>query len=130
MRKTGQRVCVYCGVDFTASYESWLTMALDHVVPSSVCNLLGLPAHWREDCINKVLACAACNGFRNRYQPIGVVLCPTSLEEFCRLRDEIFSERKALIATSHESDRRFFEARPWEQQLAGRRKKKAPLTQG
>ena len=30
----GQHTCAYCGADFTSAYEFWLTMALDHVVPT------------------------------------------------------------------------------------------------
>src|SRR5438270_13369266 len=97
MRKTGQTVCAYCGVDFSSSYETWLTMALDHVVPVSVCKALEVPDTWREDCSNRVLACAACNGFRNRYAlPFEVVL-PLTLEAFFDLRDKIFAERKDLL---------------------------------
>jgi len=114
MQKTGQTACGYCGLDFAASYENWLTMALDHVVPVSVCRALNLPLEWQEDCVNKVLACAACNGFRNRYQPSGPVVSPSNLEDFCDLRDRIFVERKKLIAASHEQERGFFASHPWE----------------
>ena len=112
--RRAKQLAAYCGADFAASYTTWLTMALDHVVPTSVCNSLGVPDEWKEDCSNKVLACGACNGFRNRYKPSIDVVQPLTLEAFYRLRDHIFAERKALIAASHESDRAFFESRPWE----------------
>lgn len=114
MRKTGQRVCAYCGADFTDSYRTWLTMALDHVVPAGVCKGLGIPAEWREDCSNKVLACAACNGFRNRYRPPVEPNAPMTLEAFYALRDRIFVERSARIVESHDADRAFFESKPWD----------------
>jgi hypothetical protein len=89
-------------------------MALDHVIPKSVCIALGLPEDWREDCSNKVLACGACNGFRNRYKLSIDVVQPLTRDAFYQLRDHVFAERKSLIAASHESDRAFFESRPWE----------------
>lgn len=101
VRKTGQTKCAYCGVDFAGSYETWLTMALDHVVPTSVCRALGIKDKWADDCINKVLTCSACNSFRNRYSlpdepPIG-----EDLTAFLDLRDRVFAERKALILERH-----------------------------
>lgn len=116
MRRTGQTRCAYCGMDFAIAYETWLTMALDHVVPTSVCTSLGVPDEWREDYSNRVLACAACNGFRNRYKPTIDVVEPLTLDVFYDLRDHIFAERKDLIAASHESEREFFDGRPWESQ--------------
>jgi hypothetical protein len=113
MRKTGQTQCAYCGVDFTDSYEKWLTMALDHVVPTSVGKGLCIPIEWTEDCANKVLACAACNSFHNRYKPSNTLLCPQSLAEFFDLRDVIFVERKQLIAARHISERAFFDQALW-----------------
>ncbi len=82
MKITGQTKCAYCGQDFPASYENWLQMALDHVVPKSVCASFDLPTEWIEDCTNEVLACAACNGFNNRYRPASDVPRPSSLQEF------------------------------------------------
>src|SRR5208337_2464411 len=94
---TGQTKCAYCGLDFLASYGNWLQMALDHVVPKSVCKNIGIQSDWAEDCINKVLACSACNGFDNRYSLREPTICPESLEQFCRLRDRIFSERRGRV---------------------------------
>ena len=33
MRTTGATTCAYYGLDFTASFENWLTVVLDQVVP-------------------------------------------------------------------------------------------------
>ncbi len=109
MRKTGQTTCAYCGVDFAASYETWLTMALDHVVPTSVCRDLGIPDQWADDCANKVLACSACNSFCNRYAPKDNPPKPTNFEEFSKLRDRVFAERRELIMESHQRERDFFD---------------------
>ena len=113
-QRTGQTSCAYCGMSLVDTYEHWLQMAIDHVVPKSVCWSLGIQTDWMEDCINKVLSCAACNGFKNRYQAPTNALCPSSLEEFCSLRDELFAERRKIVAESHRSERAFYESRPWE----------------
>src|SRR5262249_36557075 len=116
MRITAQTKCAYCGHDFAASYENWLHMALDHVVPKSVCVGFGLGSEWVEDCANKALACTACNGFDNRYKPSPHIACPLSLGEFFNLRDRIFAERKTTILRKHNEERQFFNGRPWEEQ--------------
>ncbi len=56
-RITGQRTCAYCGLDFTASYQNWLMMALDHVVPQSVCDSAKIPVEWKADHANMVWVC-------------------------------------------------------------------------
>ena len=117
MQITRQTKCAYCGHDFIVSYQNWLHMALDHVVPKSVCVGFGFSAEWIEDCANKVLACAACNGFYNRYRPSSDVVCPLSLSEFFDLRDRIFSERKAPILRKHEEEKQFFNRRLWGKEI-------------
>lgn len=113
MRKTGQKECAYCGLDFTASYETWLAIALDHVVPRGFCERRRIKLAWSEDASNKVLACAACNSFHNRYTPSAKWSKPKSLDEFYDLRDAVFEERKKLISQKHEEERDFFRSKPW-----------------
>ena len=43
---------------------------------------------------------------------------PETLEEFCALRDKIFSERKERIAQRHAEERQFFDKRPWEKSVS------------
>ena len=114
MHKTGQHRCAYCGIDLTASYENWLTMTLDHVVPVSVGKALEIPKEWLEDYSNAVLACAACNTFANHYRPDRSVSAPQSFLAFFALRDRIFAERHKLIAEVRREERRYFDSRPWE----------------
>jgi hypothetical protein len=121
MKQTGQTACAYCGLDFAAAYENWLQMALDHVVPGSVGACLGIPAEWMDDSANKVLACAACNGFKNRYKAPADATCPATLDAFFDLRDRIFAERKTLVAARHEDERAFYAQRLWETSLAPNR---------
>lgn len=113
MQRTGQTKCAYCGADFAGDYETWLTMALDHVVPVSVCRQLGIPDEWADDCANKVLACAACNSFHNHFALTAGEPAPTDLNEFFYFRDRVFAKRKELILKSHENERAFFERRLW-----------------
>jgi hypothetical protein len=114
MQVTWQTTCAYCELDFVASFNAFLQMTLDHVVPRSVCKRFILPNEWAEDCINKVLACSACNSFDNRFAPPQDCACPATLEAFCELRNRIFAERKARIAASRDKEQEFYKRRPWE----------------
>ena len=113
MQATGQTKCAYCGLDLTESFENWLTMTLDHVVPSSVCKQLGIRREWEGDFINMVLSCSACNGFENRYKIAIDQPAPHTLKDFCALRDKIFAERMALILNKRKGDRQFFLNKNW-----------------
>ena len=113
MRKTEQTKCAYCDLDFGASYHNWLQMALDHVVPTKTGLERCIPIVWLDDISNKVLACSACNGFRNCYRLSDEETCPTTLDRFYDLRDRVFLARKALILESHAREKAFFESKPW-----------------
>ncbi len=116
MQLTGQTKCAYCGLDLVNPYENWLTIALDHVVPHSACVEWGLPIEWREDYSNRVLCCATCNGFGNRYTPQGIQR-PATLDEFFDVRDTIFVERKRGILARHEEERTFYDQKPWKRRV-------------
>jgi hypothetical protein len=109
-RLTGATRCAYCDVSLIDTYEHWLSMSVDHVIPSTAGKACGIPEQWLADYSNTVLCCAACNGFRNRYQ---VNACPTTLDDFFDLRDRIFLERKAALLKSHERERAYYESKPW-----------------
>jgi len=87
-------------------------MALDHVIPYSLCKSWKVAKEWREDYSNRVLSCTSCNTFGNRYSPTNFN-CPTTLEEFYTLRDRIFAERKRLILERHAQERAFFNKKLW-----------------
>jgi len=114
MQLTGQRHCAYCDTDLTATYQVWLTLVVDHVIPLTLCKSTHIPENWCWDYSNMVLACAACNGFCNRYSPSFTIAPPETLEAFYSLRDRIFGERKKLIAKRHDAERQFFNERSWE----------------
>lgn len=113
MQITGQTTCAYCGLDFAASYRNWLQMALDHVIPTRTGTAKCIDAKWLNDTSNKVLACAACNTFQNRYPLPDNELCPTTLEGFYELRDRVFLVRKALVEQRHLQEQAFFDQHPW-----------------
>jgi hypothetical protein len=57
---------------------------------AGVCLSLGISSKWSEDFSNTVLACAACNGFCNRYSPAGHInVDPLTDQDFYDLRDRI-----------------------------------------
>ncbi len=111
---TGQTSCGYCGRDFTAEYNTWLMMALDHVIPANVCEAMALRPEWMNSHSNRVLCCSACNGFKNRWKPEVPPICPSTLDEFFNMRDAMFIERRSDVRQSQIDERRFFESRPWE----------------
>ena len=102
--------CAYCGTDLTNCYESWLRMTVDHVVPLGVCEDENIPKEFTWDRANLILACAACNGFANRYRPDFEISRPITPESFFDFRDKIFAKRKERIAEKHKDERLFFES--------------------
>ena len=113
LRLTGQKSCAYCDKELTGTYEAWLSIVLDHVVPVSVCKALNVPVEWAWDYSNTVLACTACNGFCNRYKLESFPENDLSLDDFYNLRDDTFGKRKLLIAARHSKEQEFFTRRPW-----------------
>jgi DNA-directed RNA polymerase subunit N (RpoN/RPB10) len=105
---TNQNRCAYCDRPLTDDYYAWVTMVLDHVVPQSVCDALGIKPEWCWSLANAVLACAACNGFDNRYK-LSSKLQIATFQEFLNLRDDIFIKRKERIQKKHEEEKEFYE---------------------
>ena len=103
----------YCAMSLVETYEQWLMMSVDHVVPTRTGQVFGIPDDWLADYANIVLCCSACNGFGNRYKLMPDVVSPTNLDDFFSIRDRVFSERKKLILLSHEKERAFYEKKPW-----------------
>lgn len=110
----GQTSCAYCGMSLVDSYEHWLLLTVDHVVPVSARDRkeghrLGIPKNWHESYSNIVLACSGCNGFRNRYE----VAWQEPREkwdegEFFEFRDRVFQEKAALIEDARNSEISFY----------------------
>lgn len=113
-RLTGQTACAYCGLSLVDTFEHWLLMSVDHVVPTRTGLAIGISRNWLEDYCNTVLCCSACNGFGNRFKIPVSALLPAELEEFVALRDKLFVTRKELILAARKREQAFYASRPWE----------------
>jgi hypothetical protein len=101
--------CVYCGLDMAASFEAWLQLSVDHVVPRQMKDR-GYPAQLVEDLTNLVTCCRACNDFGNRFTVVDAA--PTSDAAFFDLRDRVFRERKAMILARRVQERAIYSRLP------------------
>ena len=110
----GQTSCAYCGMSLVDSYDHWLLLTVDHVVPVSEKDRkeghrLGIPKSWHESYSNIVLACSGCNGFRNRYQvPQQEAKESWEESEFFQLRDRVFQEKAVRIESARISEISFY----------------------
>ena len=118
-RLTGQTACAYCGLCLVGTYEHWLLMSVDHVIPTKAGIALGVNREYLDDYCNTVLCCSACNGFGNRYKLDESEVIPPDFASFVKLRDRTFTARTALILDCQRREREFFDSRPWEQQSGG-----------
>jgi hypothetical protein len=104
---TRQTCCAYCGLSLVDTYEHWLLLSVDHVVPSRQALALGIPRHFSQDMLNLVLCCAGCNGFGNRYA-VPVLLATRredwDLSAFLGLRDAVFNARSDDRSSSRPAD--------------------------
>jgi len=94
--------CAYCSADLTSTYEAWLNLSLEHVVPQGPAQSPGINPAWLRDLANCVLCCRACNEFLNQYRPRAEA---ATWDEFIQLRDRVFAEKRALARRRHASER-------------------------
>jgi hypothetical protein len=99
------RRCVYCDRDLFESYESWLDVSVDHVVPRSTA-WYQRKKQYIEDMFNLVTCCRACNEFLNQYQCDAPE--PATVEEFTVHRDLVFREKRQLAEDRHMKERLAF----------------------
>ena len=110
-----QTCCVYCNVSLVDTYENWLLLNVDHVIPEDSCKHLGIPKQWHHSYTNLVLACSGCNIFKNRDSlgSVDSVQPKPSSEwtpsEFIALRDRVFKERYRIIRDRRADEVRFYE---------------------
>jgi hypothetical protein len=97
--------CVYCGRNLTESYEAWLSLSVDHVIPIST-RWVKDREDWIYNLINCVTCCRACNEFLNHYEVRDEM--PETLEAFCDLRDNHFQRKKEKALGCHKRDKTFF----------------------
>lgn len=96
--------CAYCGRNLRDTYESWLDIQVDHVVPWNAGDL-AVPIEWLGDLTNQVTCCAACNAFLNGFRVKEPV---PSVSDFFGLRDQMFLAKKEHAARRHEQEREFW----------------------
>jgi hypothetical protein len=113
-RLTGQTTCAYCGLSLVDTYNHWLLLSVDHVVPRGEAMRLGVVATLYEDAINLVLCCTGCNGFGNRYRCDALPRDSWTLADFLALRDHVFVDRLQRIASRRNQEEALFASRPWE----------------
>ncbi|MBM2810115.1 MAG: endonuclease [Chloroflexi bacterium] len=120
-RVTGVTTCAYCGLDLTETFNQWLLMSVDHVIPKSEGTRLGIEPAYINDMFNLVLACAGCNAFKNRYQLPGELAAGLDLrtpQGFVSLRDQVFAARARLIAERRALEMAEYERRRWAKPLS------------
>lgn len=99
--------CAYCSRDLLHSYEAWLDLQIDHVIP---CYLIkrGFNERWVLDIANCVACCSACNAFLNGYR-VNEENRPLTEEDFFELRDHVFAEKKKKAQQRHEEEKQYWQ---------------------
>jgi len=110
---TRQTRCVYCGMSLVDTYEHWLHLTVDHVIPSYMMKEPGW-REWADNANNMVICCSACNIFLNGFRIRPGTPTPTNWDEFECLRDSAFGQKREQARQRHCAERRIFEGRPWE----------------
>ena len=119
MQRTRQTCCAYCGVSLVDDYYRWLLLSVDHVVPRSQAETVGI-IQYLHDMTNLVVCCAGCNGFGNRYtvpQTLLESLPEPDLERFFALRDRVFEARSAAIRQRREAEMQEFQRKRWQHEI-------------
>jgi len=111
---TGETRCAYCGMDLTDSYERWLLLSLDHVIPRQVIAKRGEAwREWVDNIHNLVTCCLPCNTFLNGFRLREDRPAPASFEEFREIRDAEFTRRKQWVLERHAQEQQQYEKQPW-----------------
>lgn len=99
--------CAYCGREMGESYDSWLDLSIDHVIPGETVKRLGWRREWVDDLANFVTCCRACNEFLNGYRVADPP--PATADEFFALRDRHFVAKRAWVTERHVRERDWYE---------------------
>ncbi|HZH97623.1 MAG TPA: hypothetical protein VEX38_01515 [Fimbriimonadaceae bacterium] len=99
MKRDGFR-CRYCGLDGTASFENWLQLTEEHLLPK------GHPERSNPEFI--VCACNFCNCADNRYFDLAVSR-GLSLDGLSA--EELIEQRRPFVLHTREKYREFWEER-------------------
>ena len=96
-RRDGFR-CVYCGVDGTTSFDTWLTLSWDHLLPK------GHPQ--RDNSVYIVTACNFCNTADNRYFDLAM---KRGLKFDGLTPDQLIEQPKPYVMATRQSYKEFWE---------------------
>ncbi len=97
----GER-CVYCDRNLASSYDSWLDISVDHVVPKST-PWASRQSQWIEDIFNLVTCCRACNEFLNQYECTEPE--PRCVADFTTIRDATFQRKREKALARHAEEK-------------------------
>lgn len=100
--------CAYCGSSMDRTYEVWLGLSVDHVIPTGCAKRLGYPVEWVADVANQVTCCRACNEFLNPYRVNDPP--PATVDEFFELRDQHFYRKHEWVMARHSQERAWYES--------------------
>ena len=103
---TGFYKCAYCKRDLLATYEAWLDLSVDHVVPQST-KWESAAKEWINDKANMVICCRACNEFTNKHEIKERE--PKEFVEFVKIRDNTFLAKKERVLVRHNAERQLYE---------------------
>jgi hypothetical protein len=92
--------CRYCGLDGSASFENWLCLSEDHLLPK------GDPR--RNDVEFRVTACMFCNTADNRYFDLA---SKRGLSFDGLSPEELVAQRQPFVQATRENYREFWAAR-------------------
>ena len=107
--------CAYCDRDLADSYEAWLDLSVDHVVPGYLTKAAAYPVAWVEDLLNLVTCCRACNEFLNGFRVSERL--PDDLTAFVDLVARVLDAKRRLVLERHKIEEARYQA--WRRTLPG-----------
>ncbi len=113
---TRQTSCAYCGLSLVDSYEHWLLLSVDHVIPQHMARHDGW-REWADNANNMVICCSGCNGFLNGYRLKPEPSAPTSFAEFAELRNDVFAAKRVYAQSQRALAESFYSSKPWEREV-------------
>ena len=102
--------CMYCDREMGTSYDAWLSISVDHVIPMSVLKKWGQGFAKMVDHVdNCVTCCRSCNEFLTGYRVDDNAPC--SKEEFLSLVDMHLARKREHAQRRHLEEREWYEKR-------------------
>ena len=102
--------CAYCGKDLLESYDAWLDLSVDHIVPVCMLKQWGSECQsWIGSIANLVPCCRACNEFLNGYRIADKT--PPDGVAFLELRKRVLAEKRELALRRHQQELKAYASR-------------------